>query len=427
MRHLILGNGAAGIAASRKLRELRGEDEILIISDEPYPTYSRCLLAEYVAGTIPKEKLFIYPEEFYREQGFELMLDVRAVGIDVHERKVRLKNGESLGFDRLLIATGARPAPPPIPGIENRRVVGLRDISDAERIIELTSRSFECAVIGGGYIGLEVAYALRRRGLKVCVLEMMPHILYANFDEISSRIIAEDLKGEGIAIRTGEDGHVIGIEGLNDGLALTLKSGERIEVDFAVHATGVRPNVDVISGTPIRVGAGVLVDEHLQSNVEGIYAAGDVAQARDLLTGELKTTPIWPNAVAQGKLAAYNMAGIERIYTGEVGLQNAVEFRRVPAIAFGMSKATEAEGYEVMKLHRPADGIYKKVVLQGDVVKGMIFVGDISDAGIVASLIKGSRHLGELKGKILDETFSMAYLIEERRPTSDLYFKENTD
>lgn len=417
MRHVILGNGAAGLWAARKLRELCPDDSITIVSDEPYPTYSRCLLAEYIGGQVSRDRLFIHPPEFYRQERLELLLGRRAVGLDTGKQALVLDGSERLGYDRLLIATGALPAAPPVPGIQNERAVGLRTLADADRIIALASGARRGVVIGGGYIGLEAAYALRRRGLDVQVIEMMPHILYASFDEIASGIIAEDLRREGIEIKAGGENQVTQVESFRDGLRLYLRSGERVEADLAVCAVGVRANLDLARAASLRTDAGILVDDYLETSAAGVYAAGDVAQARDLLTGEPKTTPIWPNAVAQGKLAASNMAGRRQVYTGEVGLQNAVEFREVPAIAFGLSKATEAQGYRVRTVHHPGRGVYKKVVFDGDVPRGMIAIGDISQAGVIGSLIKCKAHLGELADRLLDEGFSIAYLTQRVAPT----------
>jgi NAD(P)H-nitrite reductase large subunit len=412
MRHVILGHGAAGIAAARKLRELRPNDEIAIVSDEPYLPYSRCLLAEYIGGARSQDWLFVYPPGFFQEERLELLLGRRAVELDVEGQALALEGGERLGYDRLLLATGALPDAGPLRGDQSERVVHLRTLADAERIIDLASQARRCVVLGGGYIGLEVAYALRRRGLEVVLIEMMPHILYTSLDEVAAQIITDDLRKEGVAIRTGREDEVRQIKGRGQGVWLALHSGEQIEADFAVSALGVRANLALVRTTRIRTDAGVLVDDYLQTNVEGIYAAGDVAQARDLLTGQPRTTPIWPNAVAQGKLAACNMAGLRRGYGGEVGLQNALEFREVPATAFGLSKATEAEGYRVRTAYHPARGVYRKVVLEGDVPRGMIFVGDISNAGVVANLIKSGAYLGPLADRLVEEGFSMAYLVQ---------------
>lgn len=426
LKQLILGSGAAGITAVKKLRELRPEDEVSIVSEEPYPPYSRCLLPDYIAGSISKKELFIQSDEFYQENNINLILEDQAADIDIKKHKVNLKSGIDLEFDKLLIATGSCPIRPQIPGIESERVTSLRNISDAERIIELASQSSRIAIIGGGFIGLETAYALRQREVEVVVLEMMPHILYSNMDETAAKIIADDLKETGVVIKTGNDCKVLRINEYEKMLRLKLGSNEYIDVDSIIHAVGVRPNVDIVTGTPIRVKKGILVDEYLETNIKGIYAAGDVAQAKDLLTGELQTTPIWPNAVVQAKCAAYNMTGFNKRYMGEVGLQNAMEFRHVPAIAFGLSKVTEADGFEIKRVHHPTDGTYKKVVLQGDVVKGMIFVGDISNAGIVTNFIKSQSHIGELKDRLIEDTFSLAYLIEDKIPVLDLYTKGGT-
>jgi NAD(P)H-nitrite reductase large subunit len=415
-----LGNGAAGLAAARTLRGLRPDDEIVIISDEPHLTYSRCLLADYIGGKATRDKLWLHPEGYYAEQRLTLMLGRRVAQLGVERRALTLEGGEEVGYDRLLIATGAQAAFPPIPGIQDERVLALRTLDDADAIIERAGASERAVVLGGGYIGLEAAHALRRRGLEVTVLEMMPHVLYTYMDEMAAGIIAGDLRADGIDIRTGEAYQVMRIENGRRGiwplrksgpLRFHLRSGEAVEADFAVCATGVRSALELARGTTMRTDAGIVVDDYLRSSVHDVYAAGDVAQARDLISGERRTTPIWPNAVAQGKLAAYNMAGIERHYSGEVGLQNAVEFRQVPAIAFGLSKAGEAEGYDVRRVYRPERGVYKKVVFEGDVIRGMIYVGDIAHAGVVTSLLKRGARLGALKERVLDETFSLAHTV----------------
>ncbi|HHX66068.1 MAG TPA: NAD(P)/FAD-dependent oxidoreductase [Chloroflexi bacterium] len=420
MRHVILGNGAAGLSAARTLRALRPDDEIVMVSDEPHLTYSRCLLADYVGGEVSRDRLWLHPESYYAEQRIELMLGRWAVRIDHERRMLIMETGKPLGYDRLLIAAGAVASFPPLPGIQDPRIVALRTLNDADAMIELTRKSERAVVLGGGYIGLEAAHALRRRGLNVTVLEMMPHVLYTYMDETAAGIISDDLRDEGVIIRTGEAHQVMQIESERRGiwpfrksgaLHFYLRSGEVVEADMAVCATGVRSSLELVRGTPIRADAGILVDDYLQTSAPGIYAAGDVVQARDLISGERRTTPIWPNAVAQGKLAAYNMAGIERRYSGEIGLQNAVEFRQVPAIAFGLSKAGEAEGYEVRSVYRPDRREYRKVVFEGDVIRGMIYVGDISHAGVVTSLLKREVPLGALKEQVLDPSFSLAHTL----------------
>lgn len=420
MRHVILGNGAAGLTAALSLRALRPTDEIALVSDEPYLTYSRCLLAEYIRGGRSKQDLLLHSANFYQEQRLDLLLGRTATGLDLERRELELDGKEKAPFDRLLVATGALALIPPIPGIASERVVGLRTLADAERIIALARAARRGVVIGGGYIGLEAAYALRRLGLEVIVLEMMPHLLYANLDETAAGLIAQDLSAERITIRTGQGNQVTRIEESGSALRLSLRSEQTLEADFLICATGVRANLGLVSRTSIRTAIGVLVDDHLQTSARDVYAAGDVAQARDLWTGEPKTTPIWPNAVAQGKLAATNMAGLPREYSGEVGLQNAVEFREVPAISFGLCKATEEQGYRVQTFYRPKAGIYKKVVLEGDVLKGLILVGDISHAGVLTSLIKSGQHLGAMAERLLEEDFSPAYLTRDWPTLADI-------
>ncbi|HHX75299.1 MAG TPA: FAD-dependent oxidoreductase, partial [Firmicutes bacterium] len=190
-----------------------------------------------------------------------------------------------------------------------------------------------------------------------------------------------------------------------------LSSGERLTADLLVLAVGTRTNVAPVKESGVEINRGILVDDNLQTSLPGIYAAGDVAETRDLVTGEVGLTPIWPNAVIQGRYAAYNMAGIKKRYAGLVGLQNAVEFREVPAIAMGLSKVTEDEGYEILKVENPRQQLYQKLVLKNNRLQGMILVGDIRRAGVLGALIRTQRDVSAFKDKLPAPGFSYADIL----------------
>lgn len=327
-----------------------------------------------------------------------------------------LEDGAWVPYDKLLIATGASTTLPPIEGIDADNVFGLRHLRDAKNILKACAKARRAVIVGAGFVGLEAATALYRQGLEVTVVEKMPQILPVQFDALAADIILHDIQAEGIRFVMGR-----GIKEITPpsvwsrlfgkpGSGVVLEDGTRLKAEVILVATGTRPNVDLACSARIKLNRGIPVNEFMETNVPHIYAAGDVAETKDVVTGHTGLTPIWPNASAQGRAAAYNMAGHTKPYRGMIGLQNAVEFREVPAIAMGISQPTSSE-YQVLYDYHPGKNKYKKLVLRDDRLVGMILVGDIRQAGVYGALIKNKTDVSRYCGELLRDDFSYGYFV----------------
>lgn len=416
MRHVIIGNSAAGISAAETIRRLDPHCSITVISEESYPAYSRCLLPDFIAGDFGEDRLRFKGRNFYTRNNIQALLGKKAFGLDTENRLVFMEDGEKVYYDKLLIATGSVTTFPPIEGVDLPGVFGLRTLGDAKKILGAAASARRAVVVGAGLLGLEAAYALYRRGLEVTVVEKASRIVPLQFDTTASEVLKRDMEAEGIRIVLGTG--IRGIAGTplwerifgRKGKGVLLEDGSRLKCELVVVAAGAQPNTDLVRGTGIKVNRGITVNSLMQTSVDGVYAAGDVAETVDVVTGLQTVTPIWPNAVVQGRFAGYCMAGRERRYNGMIGMQNSVEFREVPAIASGITREDGGD-YEILTVYRPEKNIYKKLVIKDNVLKGMILVGDITGAGLYNALIKTKTGIAGIKHLLLRDDFSYGHFL----------------
>lgn len=411
MKIVIVGGSAAGIQAAEELRLLEPEAEITVISDERHYPYSRCLISRFVEGKLQLEGLRFRTGRFFTTHGITGWLGTRVERIEPSAKFVHLADGRQAPYDRLLLATGSRPFVPSIPGLGLGNVFTFHSLSDAEGIVAASRDARSVVVLGAGFAGLEAAYALARRGKQVTVVELMGQILPNQLDWTGSGIIQSDLERSGVRILL--DNSVAAVEGTDNVAAVTLTDRSSLVADMVIVATGTRPNVELARQAGLATQRGIIVDAHLQTSASDIYAAGDVIEIDDIATGRRALSATWFNAILQGKYAAWNMAGRHRLYSDAVGIQNAVQFHHLPAISFGQTLmgAEAAEDFEVMTW-RQGD-VYKKVTLKDNVLRGMIFVGDIAKAGLYAALIRHRVDLTGVKERLLDDDFSYAAVMRQ--------------
>ncbi len=419
MKYTIIGNSAAGISSAETLRKLDENSEITIISKEPDIAYSRCLISWYVDGSLKKENLFFRTDHFYDDYRISPILGQEVIKIDKKDSKLICKNGNEIDYDKLLIATGSRPFRPPISGTGHKNILSFHSMYDAEIIIKNLEIMKNIVIVGAGIVSLEAAYALARRGADVTVVEMLPHILPSNFDPIASEIFLKDLVKSGIKVITSKS--IISIEGENDRVSgVKLSDGSDLKCQMVILATGVRANSEIASNSGLNVNIGIIVDEYLRTNDSNIFAAGDVIEIDDVSSGKRVPSATWYNAVVQGRFAAYNMVGQRRRYTRAVGVQSAVEFREIPAISFGTTQIPPLEQMNYNSISIKRNGVYRKLIIKGERLVGLIFVGDISNAGFYAKLIKNQINIENIKSKLLKPDFSYAYFkhmdFEEKSP-----------
>ncbi len=385
MRHLIIGNGAAGNAAAHAIRRRDPSCEITIVSDEPHAAYYRPLLP-YLLHDAP-EGQHILRDPLHLPRDVTVQLGARVQAIVPAEGRIVLDDGRTLAYDRLLIATGASPALPPIDGVPGPGSFVLRTLDDATTLkasLTAIDPSSPVVIVGGGRIGTKVALGLRRLGLPVTIVEMLEWIVPQQLDGPAAEIFQAALEAQGIEMIFGRTVRSVR---RHDGRvrSVILDDGRELAADLVVMATGVRPNVGIARTAGLATRRGILVNRFLQTSHPHIYAAGDAVETTDVVTGEPVVSGTWTNAVFMGEVAGENMAGGSREYPGAWRLLNAVELAGIPVISAGLIHPPQ-HGYDVYARRR--DQVYRKLVFRGGTLVGVILVGEVEGAGVYTALIR---------------------------------------
>jgi NADPH-dependent 2,4-dienoyl-CoA reductase/sulfur reductase-like enzyme len=413
MNYVIIGNSVAAVGAIRGIRSFDPEGNITVVSREKYPAYGRPLISYLLGGLITEKRMNYLPEDFYEKNRINLLLGTEVTGIDTEKKTVKIGK-ESLPFDRLLVATGGDPFVPPMEGLSGKEnVFTFTTWDDAAKLKGIASDIGHAVVVGGGLIGLKAAEGLHLLGKKVTIIELADRILSAAFDRYAGRIVAKKMKANGIEVVTEET--VVRVEGEGARIdGVTLKSGDFIPCDTVIVAIGVRPACTFLKGSGVEVNRGVVVDDRMETSISGIYAAGDVAEARDFFSGQKNPMPIWPDAYIQGDVAGVSMAGGEKGYGGGLAM-NSIEFFKVSTISMGVTNPPEDAGYEILTYQDPENYRYRKVVLQEGRVAGAVFVGDVDRAGIFAGLIRERIEVEPFREHLLSPEFGFVHLTREIR------------
>ena len=414
VKYLIIGNSAGGIGAAEAIREVDKKGIVTIISDEPYPAYSRPLISEYLAGDYTVEKMLYRPADFYEKNNINSLLGEKAMHHDTEKHTVSLESGKVLTYEKLLLATGGSPIIPKIEGSGLQGVFTFNKLDDAKSIDEFLNRytkKIRAVVIGGGLIGASVTEALLKREVEVTIVEMKDRILNTILDEETSAMEAEALMEAGVEIITDHTAVSINSYFPNEVSGVSIDDGRAIPCDMVIIAVGVQPRLDFIKSSGIEVNRGVIVDRHLATSAPDVYACGDVAEAFDFIYGENRLTPIWPNAYTGGRTAGRNMAGIPDEYPGGTAM-NAVKYFGVKIVSAGLVIPPD-DSYEVIReVH---DDIYRKIILNDGKLAGMVFAGDIEMSGIIYNLMKDGVDVTEFKEALVSDDFGLASLPDEIR------------
>lgn len=411
----IIGNSVAGIGAIEAIRKVDRQIPITVISKEPYVAYGRPVISDFLKGKAKEEKLLSYRRrDFYKENNANLILNEEIVDIDVKKKKVISASGNEYKYSKLLIATGGVPFIPPFKGKELKNVFTFTTLDDAKKLLSISKDIKKAVVIGGGLIGLKSAEGLHAQGVKVSIVELMDRILSLAFDKVSGSIVENRMSDVGIDVYTEASTEEILDDGQGNVRGIRLKGGREIEGDIVVIAIGVVPNAPFAKKAGIEMNRGILVDDHMETNIKGIYAAGDVAEAKQFLYEQKMLLPIWPDAYKQGRVAGYNMIGVERVYDGGLAM-NSIELFGVSTISAGAHTPQNPEEYEFLIEVDEKRYRYRKITLKDNKVVGFIFVGDIDRAGIFVGLIKDKVDVSSFKDKLLKKDFGFIDLPYELR------------
>ena len=383
-RVVIIGNSVAGLSALQAFRRKDQESKVLLIDREPFPAYSRVITPYFIMGGIKNEDgLFLWTKEFYKEWNVKTLLGKEVQWIDTQSRAVVFDKGKKEPFDFLLIATGGSPVRPKIEGANSEDIFVLRNLSDAKKLKEMKPKVQKGVFLGAGLVSLQTFQALYKIGCQYTLVVKSNRIFSQTLDREGSEIVERHLKKMGVQIIKGRD--VVRLKEANGSKVAILDNGEEIETDFIFAGKGVKPNIDFLHGSGIKTQNGILVDEYMETNVEGIYAAGDVAQAPDFFSNEKVSYGLWPSAVEQGEIAGKNMAGFKEIYPGNIKM-NVTRIFAMPIASIGdfsSKKVVET----LIKKDEKRD-IYRKICLdEKGIIIGAILINQVDDLGVLHGLI----------------------------------------
>jgi NAD(P)H-nitrite reductase large subunit len=419
-RYLIIGNSAGGIGAAEAIRQVDKKGALTIISEEPYPAYSRPLISKYLTGERTLEKILFRPLDFYDQNNIIFHPGKKVSHLELDHQSARLENGEQIAWEKLLLAVGGKPIFPRMKESGKRGVFTFTNLDDAKAIDRFLDNARKAVVIGGGLIGISVTEALMKRGVDVIVVEMKERILNTILDQQASLMAEEVLKQAGVDIIAGQT--VVKVNGRKTVEEVILDNGVAIPCDLVVVAIGVLPRPELALDAKLEINRGIVVDHHMATSHPGVYACGDVAEAYDFVYGENWLTPIWPNAYIEGRIAGLNMAGVTAEYPGGTAM-NSLNYFGIDIASAGMPTAPNDSGYETIS--KQEGNIYQKVILKDDLIIGMIFVGNIEKSGIIFGLMRDRVNVESFKQSLLADDFGLAFfpraLWQERlAPSSDV-------
>ncbi|MEY3664782.1 MAG: hypothetical protein RLZZ153_964 [Pseudomonadota bacterium] len=397
MKHVIIGNGPAGVVAAETLRKHRPADDIALIGDEPVAPYSRMAIPYLLIGNIDEKGTYLRKDPQHFERLKIRQITGRVTGIDTQARKVALSEGQVLDYDRVLIATGSVPVKPPIPGLDSPFVHPCWTLADARNIMQLAKPGARVLQMGAGFIGCIILEALAQRGVKLTVVEMGDRMVPRMMGPGAGGMIKDWCEKKGVRVFTGT--RVEAIEA-DKPVRARLSNGSTETFDLVIQATGVRPNIGFLSNSPIKCLQGVLTDEHQQTSVAGIYAAGDCAEAYDIASGTTLVSAIQPNAVDQAYIAAMNMAG-RTVASRGVTQINVLDTLGLVSTSFGRWQGVPG-GQHVERVDRD-NFRYLRLEFKDDVLVGSNSLGMTEHVGVLRNLVEGGVKLGSWKDELLQD------------------------
>lgn len=400
MRIVIIGQGPAGISAIESIRSYDQESEIIVISGENSIPYSATLLPDYLLNE-EKEVVLWKGRDFFSKTKVQHVLNDRVTEIFPEDRKVTTELKRELAYDRLLIVAGALVAVPRIRGIDKKGVFTFKTLEDAENILKWLRKEQpkEAIVVGAGFIGIDAAVCLKEKGLNVKVIEVLDRILPAMLDKEMAGYALGKLQERGIEFLLQEK--VIGIEGKDRVDEIVLESGRELKCDLLIIATGVKPNLSFIA-KKLKTNVGVVVDAYLQTSEENIFAAGDIVEFKDRITGEFTVNAFHPNAVIQGRIAGKNIVNQTEKYPGSENL-NIIKIFDTPVVSAGVMQGEVVRRFD--------ENGYRKFYVKDKRIVGLQFVGSTDKAGIYYSLMGKHESLEGKERFIFDERFNYGYML----------------
>jgi NAD(P)H-nitrite reductase large subunit len=418
-RHLVIGGGTAGMNAIRTIREEESErSEITLVSGER--PYSRMVLPYYLDRSIAESHVFTGTGAVLAGWGVKAHVGRRATSLDTRRNVCTLDDGTAIEYDDCLIATGSSAVRAPVPGADGRNVHSFWTLEEARDVLAGITPGRHVVMVGAGFISFTILNSILSLGAKLTIVEIAPHILPRMIDAAAAGLVEAWLRQHGVGVRT--DARLTAIEDAKARKRLRFASGADLAADVVIMATGIKTNLDWLGGADVAINRGIVVDEHLRSNVPNVYAAGDVAEGHDLISGARAVHAIEPTAQEHGRVAGANMAGRDVRYRGSL-IINIVEVCHLDVASFGAWDDPAAETVTGLRAERPA---YRKLLWRGDRLAGAIILGPSSDiwttndVGMLKGLVQSRVPLGAWKEHLRRQPFDIKPAYIASRATAAL-------
>lgn len=401
--HLILGAGPAGVIAAETIRKHAPGDAITIVGDEREPPYSRMAIPYLLMGKVGESGTYLRKSASHFADLNIKLLQATVKRVDSAGRSVTLDSGEAIKFDSLLIATGSHPVQPPIPGIDSAGVHTCWTMADARAIMALATKGSRVLQLGAGFIGCIIMEALAARAVHLSVVEMGDRMVPRMMGATAGGMIRDWCETKGVEVFTGTR-----VEAIEAGkpMQVRLSNGKTVLADLVISAAGVRPAIGFLENSGITCLLGVLTDEHLQSSVAGIYAAGDCAEAFDKVSGKTIVSAIQPNAAEQARVAALNMVAFARGQTPAAELKGVTQVNVLDTLGLISSSFGEWQGVaggQQVELTDKVAGRHLSLQFKDDVLVGCNSVGWTQHVGVMRGLVEGQVKLGGWKDVLLQD------------------------
>jgi len=396
-KYLIIGNSAGGIGAAEAIRSRDKVGEITIVSDEPYPAYSRILISKYFIGERDLDHMLLRPLDFHDVNNITFLSGKKVAKLLLHSHEIELEDSSRFSYEKLMLALGGSPVIPELDGCDKDGVFTYTKLDNIKAIDKYLDRVRTAVVYGGGLIGTSAAEALAERGLKVTMI-VRSRMLRTVLDAHASSVVALTLERAGVTVLTGHT--AVKITGDSKVKGVVLDDGNSLPCDLLVVATGVSPRIELASKAGIMVDSGIVVNRHMQTSNPDVYACGDVAQVHDYVYGQNRVTPVWPGAYNGGVVAGSNMAGKSVEYDGGTSM-NTLSYFGLNIASAGITMPTD-EGHEVL-VNDSGDN-YQKIVLRDDCIVGFVLLGNIDKAGAILSIMKERIDVSSIKQDILSKS-----------------------
>ncbi|MDQ6675620.1 MAG: FAD-dependent oxidoreductase [Chloroflexota bacterium] len=399
-RYLIIGNGASGTYAAETIRKTDTEGEITLLTNEPYPLYNRVALPPFLRDEARREKVFLRTPEQHEQKGIKLLVNTPITALDTESRVATAADGQSFPYERLLIATGGRPNPLPAPGATPgvQGIYNFQYWDDTTAIRERMNTAKHAVAVGGSYIGYELAEAFRHHGIGVTWLIRGPRFLRRVLDEDGGALVDDIARAAGVDIRYGgevqevhsQDGQVCGV---------TTTTGEHIQCDMIGVGLGVKMNMDFLAGSPVETRSGIVTTEYLETNVQDVFAAGDVAEFFDVSIGAHNQMGTWNNSVSHGRIAGANMLGDRKFYNDVPMYSTGLFDSRIRVMGLTPENVPDLESWE--QLDAPNRN-YKRLFFKDGRLVGGCLIGDVKMQTRIIQMIQARQVTPESeRGKLL--------------------------